>query len=357
MKTRTTVLSLFISICGLSATVQAQQAVTSATISGRVEDANGAAVAGAAIAAINLDQNRSSTAQSDSQGRFRFLYLPVGRYRLKIEAKGFSTIERELTLTVGQALDAQLRLSVAGVAERLDIKPEATLIETLRTQVAETVLPTEVDRLPLNGRNYLDLAALTPAVTRANPVANQRFGEALIGDRIGARHGGRERGQVEVVAPVERQAVDLGRQHGLRHLRAQGLNQGRFRFDVESLSHSGHAQPELRVERLADGQRQLAFYRRESFGLNLQPVATDRQIEKAKTALRVALRGRTPILIEIDSGDSRARDRRAVRVFNAPADRGGCHGLLRLNRRAQAADRNEQRKNSRTGFHLASSSS
>src|SRR5215510_5350154 len=177
MKTCTTVLSLFISICGLSATVHAQQAVTSATLSGRVEDANGAAVASAAIAAINLDQNRSSTAQSDSQGRFRFLYLPVGRYRLKVEAKGFSTLVRELTLTVGQALDAQLRLNVAGVAERLDIKPEATLIETVRTQLAETVLPAEVDRLPLNGRNYLDLAALTPAVTRANPVANQRFAE------------------------------------------------------------------------------------------------------------------------------------------------------------------------------------
>src|SRR5262252_7722967 len=177
MKTCTTVLSLFISICCLSATVHPQQAVTSATLSGRVEDANGAAVAAAAIAAVNLDQNRSSAAQSDSQGRFRFLYLPVGRYRLKVEATGFSTLERELTLTVGQALDAQLRLSVAGVAERLDIKPEATLIETVRTQVAETVLPTEVDRLPLNGRNYLDLAALTPAVTRANPVANQRFAE------------------------------------------------------------------------------------------------------------------------------------------------------------------------------------
>lgn len=177
MKTRTIALSVFISIWGLSATVNAQQAVSSATLSGRVEDANGAAVAGAAIAAINLDQNRSSAAQSDSQGRFRFLYLPVGRYRLKVEANGFSMLQRELTLTVGQALDAQLRLSVAGVAERLDIKPEATLIETVRTQVAETVLPAEVDRLPLNGRNYLDLAALTPAVTRANPVANQRFAE------------------------------------------------------------------------------------------------------------------------------------------------------------------------------------
>jgi Carboxypeptidase regulatory-like domain/TonB dependent receptor len=177
MKTHTIALYLIISFCGPSAAVYAQQAVTSATLSGRVEDANGAAVAGAAIAAINLDQNRTSTAQSDSQGRFRFLYLPVGRYRLKIEAKGFYTLERDLTLTIGQALDAQLRLSVAGVAERLDIKPEATLIETVRTQVAETVLPAEVDRLPLNGRNYLDLAALTPAVTRANPVANQRFAE------------------------------------------------------------------------------------------------------------------------------------------------------------------------------------
>src|SRR5262245_63789518 len=125
MKTRTIVLSLFISIC-LSATVHAQQAVSSATLSGRVADANGAAVAGASVAAINLDQNRSSTAQSDSQGRFRFLYLPVGRYRLKIEARGFSTLERELTLTVGQALDAQFSLNVSGVAERLDIKPQAT---------------------------------------------------------------------------------------------------------------------------------------------------------------------------------------------------------------------------------------
>jgi hypothetical protein len=157
--------------------VHAQQAVTSATLSGHVEDVNGAAVAGAAIAAINLDQNRSLTARSDSQGRFRFLYLPVGRYRLRIEANGFAPLERELTLTVGQSLDAQLKLSVAGVTERLDIRSVATLIETVRTQVAETVLPTEVDRLPLNGRNYLDLAALTPAVTRANPVANQRFAE------------------------------------------------------------------------------------------------------------------------------------------------------------------------------------
>ena len=179
MKIRRIVFSLFmfISIYGLSATIPPQQGVTSATLSGRVEDVNGAAVAGAAVVAINLDQNQSSTAQSDAQGRFRYLYLPIGHYRLKVEARGFTPLERELTMTVGQALDLQLKLSVAGVTERLDVRSEASAIETVRTQVSETVLPTEVNSLPLNGRNYLDLAALTPGVTRANPVANQRFAE------------------------------------------------------------------------------------------------------------------------------------------------------------------------------------
>jgi hypothetical protein len=163
--------------CFLAAPAAAQQAVTSATLSGRAEDANGAAVAGATVTATNLDQNQSSTAQSDAQGRFRFLYLPVGQYRLNVEAKGFTTLERELTLTVGQTLDVQLKLSVAGMTERVDVSSEAPIIETVRTQVAETVLPAEIDKLPLNGRNYLDLAALTPAVTRGNPVANQRFAE------------------------------------------------------------------------------------------------------------------------------------------------------------------------------------
>ena len=50
-------------------------------------------------------------------------------------------------------------------------------METPRTQVSETVLPREIDGLPINGRHYLDLAALTPAVTRSNPVSNQRFPE------------------------------------------------------------------------------------------------------------------------------------------------------------------------------------
>jgi hypothetical protein len=172
-------LAIFLAIFldGSSMTTFAQQSVTSATLSGRVEDANGAAIHGASVTAINLDRNQSATATSDSEGRFRFIYLPSGRYQLKVEAAGFAPASRELTLTLGGALDLPLKLAVAGVETKVEIRSETPLVETVRTQIAETLLPLEISNLPLNGRNFLDLAALAPAVTRANPVANQRFAE------------------------------------------------------------------------------------------------------------------------------------------------------------------------------------
>mgnify|MGYP000093010297 CR=1 FL=1 len=174
---RVVVLAIILAVLGARATVYAQQSVASATLSGRVEDANGALVSGANVTVTNLEQNVSQATTSDNQGRFRFLYLPIGNYQIKVERSGFAIVTRELTLTLGQALDLPLRLTVAGVAEKVSVSSDAPLLETVRTQLAETVLPQEIENLPLNGRNYLDLAALTPGVTRANPVANQRFAE------------------------------------------------------------------------------------------------------------------------------------------------------------------------------------
>ncbi len=145
--------------------------------SGWVEDAGGAVVSGAVVTVTNLDKNLNWTVNSDDQGRYRFLYLPVGNYQVKATARGFAPIEQRITLTVGQSLNIPLRLQVSGVTIQVNIVSGADIIETVRTQVAETVSPREIENLPLNGRNYLDLAALTPAVTRANPVANQRFAE------------------------------------------------------------------------------------------------------------------------------------------------------------------------------------
>jgi hypothetical protein len=161
-------------LCGVSL---AQQSITSATLSGRVEDTNSAAISGATVVAVKLDQNQTTTDTSDAQGRFRFFYLPVGQYEIRVESQGFAPFAQQLTLTIGQTLDLPLRLSVAGVAAKVEVRTEPPIVETVRTQLAETVRPAEIDNLPLNGRNYLDLAALTPGVTRANPVSNQRFAE------------------------------------------------------------------------------------------------------------------------------------------------------------------------------------
>ncbi|HST23500.1 MAG TPA: carboxypeptidase regulatory-like domain-containing protein [Blastocatellia bacterium] len=165
-------------IVGNALPAMAQQAVTSATLSGHVEDKDGANISGATATAINLDRNQSWTAKSDEKGHFRFSLLPVGPYQIKIEHEGFTTYNYELTLLVGQALDLPVKLTVGSLTESVNVTGgDVPVIETARTQVAGTVVPREIDNLPLNGRNYLDLALLIPAVSRTNTGSNQRFAE------------------------------------------------------------------------------------------------------------------------------------------------------------------------------------
>lgn len=171
------VISFFISLVGLEGKVRAQQSISTAMLSGFVEDNNGATVSGASVSITAVERNQRLVSQTDEQGRFRFSYLPVGNYKLVIKADGFATREQTLTLSVGQSLSLTINLPVASVAGGVEIVSEPPVVEVVRTQVAETILPREIDALPLNGRNYLDLAALTPGVTRGNPVANQRFAE------------------------------------------------------------------------------------------------------------------------------------------------------------------------------------
>jgi hypothetical protein len=157
--------------------IRAQQTVTSGTLSGRIEDASGAVVSGASLTATNLETNQRQTATTDYNGRYRFPYLQVGRYKLSIEAQGFASLTKELTVTVGQALDLPLKLDVAGLSAQVNVTTDVPMIETVRTQVTETIHPGEVNELPLNGRNYLDLALLVPGVSPTNTGSNQRFAE------------------------------------------------------------------------------------------------------------------------------------------------------------------------------------
>jgi Carboxypeptidase regulatory-like domain/TonB dependent receptor len=156
----------------------AQQSVTSGTLSGRIEDATGAVVSGVTVTATHIETNHQLTTTSDVEGRYRFPYLRTGDYDLKIEAQGFESTTKQLTVLIGQALDLPIKLTVAGVTAQVNISgTDVPVIETVRTQITETIRPREINELPLNGRNFLDLALLIPGVSPTNTGSNQRFAE------------------------------------------------------------------------------------------------------------------------------------------------------------------------------------
>jgi outer membrane receptor protein involved in Fe transport len=155
----------------------AAQSPASASVSGSVLSPDGRPVAGAGATITNLERNQPQTAVTDHQGRFRFPVLPVGDYELAVTSEGFATWQQKIRLTVGAAVDMPVTLNVATQAEAITVFAEAPLIETARVPVASNITPEEVHNLPLNGRNYLDLALLAPGVSRTNTGANQRFAE------------------------------------------------------------------------------------------------------------------------------------------------------------------------------------
>src|SRR5688500_1518445 len=111
--------------------VNAQQNVTSATLSGRIEDTRGASVNGASVVATHLETKQQLTTDSDQEGRFRFPYLRTGAYEIKIDAAGFTALTTQLTVTVGQAFDMPVKLDVAGVSAQVNIGSDVPLVETV----------------------------------------------------------------------------------------------------------------------------------------------------------------------------------------------------------------------------------
>jgi hypothetical protein len=177
MKIRIFVVSTCLLI-SLAAICHAQQNVTSGALNGRVEDSRGAVIGGANVTATNLETNQRLATTSDAEGRYRFPYLRTGDYDLSVEAAGFTALTKHLTVLVGQSLELSLKLEVAGVSANVNIgSSDLPLVETVRTQITETIRPREIADLPLNGRNYLDLALLVPGVSSTNTGSNQRFAE------------------------------------------------------------------------------------------------------------------------------------------------------------------------------------
>lgn len=168
--------ALVLALSGVRTAV-AQPSIDLAALSGHVTDPSGAVVAGAEVRVRSADRNQVWEVRTDTRGRFSLLYLPPGAYDVTVAAAGFLTRELTVTLTVGQALDLPIAMSVAGISDAVQVTADVPVIEVRRTQSSDTIRPAEVDALPLNGRNYLDLALLVPGVSRTVQRNTERFAE------------------------------------------------------------------------------------------------------------------------------------------------------------------------------------
>ena len=175
----------------LSAAPVAQETINYASVSGRVTDPSGAVVAGAQVTARHTETNVTATAATDGAGRFRFPYLKVGPYDITVRQSGFADATRQLTLTVGAAFELPVSLTVAGVETGVTVTAEPIVLEAARSQIAGTVSQAEVRNLPMNGRNFLDLALLVPGVSPPNLGSTQLFAEtsavAGVGVSVGSQ--------------------------------------------------------------------------------------------------------------------------------------------------------------------------
>ncbi|MGO9125404.1 MAG: carboxypeptidase regulatory-like domain-containing protein [Terriglobales bacterium] len=136
-------------------------------ILGSVNDPSGAAVVGASVVITDMERGGSRTLSTDQAGFYAAPDLAPGTYKVRIEAKGFKTVER-VNIHIEVASDARIDvgLTPGQVSEVIQVSGEVPLIDTTSSTLGGTLSNKEINDLPLNGRNYENLLQLRPGVVR-----------------------------------------------------------------------------------------------------------------------------------------------------------------------------------------------
>ena len=162
----------------LASAVPAATQVALAELRGAVTDESGAALPGATITLTHVETGAVRTAVTSATGTYNLSALPVGTYKVTATLEGFKTIVQEgLRLAVGQSASASFTMKVATLAETVTVTGESPLVETKQSDLPGRVEPKQVENLPLNGRNWLDLVGAGSRARAATP-ANIQAGAA-----------------------------------------------------------------------------------------------------------------------------------------------------------------------------------
>ena len=140
-----------------------------ASVLGFVNDSTGAAVANSKVTLTDLATGVAKTVSSDSQGQYQFTDVHIGKYKIAVEAAGFSSASTQpFSVTVNARQRVDVTLTPGGVSETVTVNAGVAQLETETSETGTVISTTEMHSLPLNGRAYGDLATLAPGVRRNN---------------------------------------------------------------------------------------------------------------------------------------------------------------------------------------------
>src|SRR6266702_3421344 len=144
------------------------QATASGTVQGTVFDASQAVIAGAEVGITSVTTGSKRTMNTNNTGNYRFDLLPAGAYKLTVSSAGFSTAVQNIELLVGQTATANITLAPGATTQTVEVAGSNPLVDVLKTSVSDEITPTEVEALPMVGRDVANLAYLAPGVKAAD---------------------------------------------------------------------------------------------------------------------------------------------------------------------------------------------
>src|SRR5258708_215480 len=141
------------------------------SFSGTVTDKSGSVISGASVTATSQGTGVARTSKTDEAGHYLIPLLPVAIYTLRVEFQGFQTVERkDVRLQVDEQRELDFALAPAAVATSVEVSANAVAVETANPSLGQVITAEQVAQLPLNGRDFVQLATLTPGATaESNP--------------------------------------------------------------------------------------------------------------------------------------------------------------------------------------------
>src|ERR1700685_2059408 len=169
-------------LLAVSATSNLAAQQITGSLRGTVLDPSGAIVQAATITAKQIETGLTRTATTDHQGDDVLIELPVGHYQLEVKARGFQTyLQQGISLDVNETATVSVRLRVGAEAQQVQVRADATLVQSTASSLGQTVMEREILDLPLDGRNFSQLGVVQPGVVPLTPGLLEAGGPARAG--------------------------------------------------------------------------------------------------------------------------------------------------------------------------------